>query len=289
MSELLNQVDFQALWDSMNVAGVVRALLVVILGGIAVRIVARGIGGMIERRMSPQEGMIGRRLTTWVLGSLVFVTALGQLGFDLRVLLGAAGVLTVAVGFASQTSASNLISGLFLMAERPFVVGDLIQVDQRTGEVLSIDLLSVKLRTFDNLLVRVPNEDIIKKHIVNLTHFPIRRVDLQMRVPFGTDLERVQEILVEVADRNPICMAEPAPLFVFQRFGEAGIEFQYSVWATRENFLGLLNSAPVEFEEALRDAGIEIPPPRRSVVGETRHEPVAVRAAAAGSEAGQEA
>lgn len=279
MSEFLNQLDPQALLESLRLGDVVRAAVVVVLGAIVVRMIARGVGSLVERRLSPQEGMIARRLTTWVFGSLVFLAALNELGFDLRVLLGAAGVLTVAVGFASQTSASNLISGLFLMAERPFVVGDLIQIDGRTGEVLSIDLLSVKLRTFDNLLVRVPNEDIIKKHIVNLTHFPIRRVDLQLRVPYGTDLEHVREILDEVAERNPLCMTEPAPLFVFQRFGEAGIEFQYSVWGTRQNFLDLLNSMPLEIETTLRAQGIEVPAPRRSIVGEGRQDPVSVRMA----------
>jgi len=180
----------------------------------------------------------------------------------------------VALGFASQTSASNLISGLFLMAERPFVVGDYIQVDDRTGEVLSIDLLSVKLRTFDNLLVRVPNEDIIKKHIVNLTHFPIRRVDLKLRVAYGSDMDHVREILARVADDTPLCMTEPEPLFVFLRMGESGIEFQYSIWGTRDNYLDLLNSMYTAVEAALRAEGIEVPLPKRSVVGARADEPV---------------
>ena len=74
---------------------------------------------------------------------LMSMSALRELGFDLSVILGAAGILSVAIGFASQTSASNLISGLFLMMERPFSIGDVIRVEQTTGEVISIDLLSV--------------------------------------------------------------------------------------------------------------------------------------------------
>ena len=103
---------------------------------------------------------------------LMSMSALRELGFDLSVILGAAGILSVAIGFASQTSASNLISGLFLMMERPFSIGDVIRVEQTTGEVISIDLLSVKIRTFDNLYVRVPNESMIKTHMAVTSSTP---------------------------------------------------------------------------------------------------------------------
>ena len=125
----------------------------------------------------------------------MFVSALRELGFDLSVVLGAAGILSVAIGFASQTSTSNLISGLFLMLERPFSIGDVIKVDSTTGEVISIDLLSVKIRTFDNLFVRSPNESMIKTQVTTLTKFPIRRADLQVGIAFKEDIERVKEIL----------------------------------------------------------------------------------------------
>ncbi|RXM22074.1 mechanosensitive ion channel, partial [Citrobacter sp. AAK_AS5] len=90
---------------------------------------------------------------------------------------------------------SNLISGLFLVMERPFVVGDVITVDDVTGEVLTIDMLSTKLRTFDNLYVRMPNETIIKSRVTNLTHFPIRRIDLRLGVAYREDLARVRAVL----------------------------------------------------------------------------------------------
>ena len=143
--------------------------------------------------------------------------AMRELGFSLAVIMGAAGVLTVALGFASQTTASNLISGLFLIGERSFEIGDLIRVGTTTGEVLSIDALSVKLRTFDNLFVRIPNESLIKSEVTTLTRFPIRRLDLLLGVAYKEDIGRVQKVLTEVADRNPLCLDEPPPLFIFYR------------------------------------------------------------------------
>jgi len=133
------------------------------------------------------------------------------MGFQLSVLLGAAGILSVAIGFASQTSASNLISGLFLIGEGPFAIGDFIRVGTTEGEVLSIDLLSVKLRTPDNLFVRIPNEQLIKSEVVNLTRFAIRRLNLAVGVAYKEDIPRVRHILMQVATDNPLCLNEPAP------------------------------------------------------------------------------
>ena len=277
MPEWITDFDFQRFATDERVWNATQAFVVLVVGLALVRLLATGIGRSVERRVGAQEAMVTRRLINWVLGALVFVTALHQLGFNLSVLLGAAGVFTVALGFASQTSASNLISGLFLMAERPFVVGDLIRVDDKIGEVLSVDLLSVKLRTFDNLFVRVPNEEIIKKHITNLTHFPIRRVDLKIGVAYKEDLQRVKEILWKVAEENPMCMTEPEPLFVFQRYGDSALEFQFSVWGTRENYLELLNSMYLEIKASFDREGIEIPFPHRSLYAGSATGPLPVR------------
>jgi small-conductance mechanosensitive channel len=192
------------------------------------------------------------------------------------VLLGAAGIATVAIGFASQTSASNLISGLFLISERPFVIGEVIRVADTTGEVISIDLLSVKLRTFDNLFVRVPNESLIKAQITNLSRFPIRRYDLQLGVAYKENIGKVRDVLVAVADRNPLCLQEPKPQIIFQGFGDSSVNLQFSVWAARENYLLLRNSMAEEVKEAFDGADIEIPFPHRTLYAGSRTEPLPV-------------
>jgi small-conductance mechanosensitive channel len=187
----------------------------------------------------------------------------------------------VAIGFASQTAASNLVSGLFLIGERPFGIGDVIQVGGTTGEVLSIDSLSVKLRTFDNLLVRIPNETLIKSEVRTLTRFPIRRIDLQIGVAYREQVERVRDLLFELADRNPLCLDEPKPVFIVQGFGDSAVQIQFSPWTLTENYLELKNTIQQEIKSAFDAAGIEIPFPQR--VLHTRSEP----AVSAGSAAGE--
>jgi small-conductance mechanosensitive channel len=244
---------------------VLRAGLLLLVGLIVAQLVSRIPQRMMSKRFSAHHVMQARRFSYYLVLALFIASALSELGFSLGVLLGAAGVLSVAIGFASQTSASNLISGLFLIGERPFGIGDLITVGDTTGEVLSIDLLSVKLRTFDNLYVRIPNETLIKSEVRTLTRFPIRRFDLKVGVAYKEDIRHVREVLMRVADNNPLCLDEPKPLFIFTGFGDSSLDIQFSIWATRENFLELRNSMYEQIKRAFDDEGIEIPFPHRTI------------------------
>lgn len=244
---------------------ILRAVVVAVLGLVVARLASAGLGRLAGKRASPHQMMLLRRGSFYLILALFLVSALHQLGFNLGVLLGAAGILTVAIGFASQTSASNLISGLFLLAEKPFAIGDTIRVGTTTGEVLSVDLLSVKLRTFDNLYVRIPNESLIKAEMTNLTKFPIRRLDIPLGVAYGSDMQQVHAVLMRTAEANPLSLEEPQPLFVFLGFGESSLDIQFSVWAQSDNFLALRNSILQEIQLAFEREGIDLPFPQRTL------------------------
>lgn len=256
---------------------VVLALLKLALGLVVARFASRSITGLVARQASPHYMMLLRRVVFYSIFGVFAASAMVQLGFKLSVLLGAAGILTVALGFASQTSASNVISGLFLLGEKTFTIGDVIRLGDITGEVLSIDLLSVKLRTFDNLFIRIPNEEMIKSRITNLSRFPIRRLDVQVGVAYKEDIDRVKEVLMAVADREPLCLEEPAPVIMFLGFGESSLNFQFSVWAGLSNFLQVRNRIQQQIKEAFDEAGIEIPFPHRSLYAGSTSAPFPIR------------
>ncbi|MEZ4649902.1 MAG: mechanosensitive ion channel family protein [Candidatus Eisenbacteria bacterium] len=277
MDELLKSINLHGVLTPDRIAAISRALVVLLVGFVLARFGTSAIGRAIESRAGGPETLVLRRLVRYTLYSLVIATAAHQLGFNLGVLLGAAGVLTVALGFASQTSASNLISGLFLIAERPFVVGDVVTVESVTGEVLSIDLLSTKIRTFNNLFVRVPNEQIIKSNVTNLTRFPIRRADIQIGVAYKEDMVRVERLLREIAANNPLAMEEPAPLLIFQGFGDSALLYQFSVWGETAKFLELRNSIQRDLKRVFDEEGIEIPFPHRSIYTGSVTDPFPIR------------
>ncbi len=259
-------MDLSNYFTTEQLYGIVRAGVTLILGFAAAHFLRSGIGSILSKRTSAQHAMLGRKVVYFLVVGLAFVSALRELGLNLGVLLGAAGVFSVAMGFAAQTSASNLISGVFLVSEGPFVVGEVIQVAGTTGEVLSIDLLSVKLRTFDNLYVRVPNETLVKAQITNLTRHPIRRYDLQVSVGYSAKIANVTAVLMEVAKKNPVALREPRPMIIFQSFGESAVNLQFSVWTAIENYLELRNSLAEDIKEAFERERIEIPYPHRAIV-----------------------
>lgn len=272
-------MDLSTLLDILTGPRAVQIFWAVVkLGGglLLARLASRGAARLVAGSADTHQEILVRRVVFYGVAGLFVASALSELGVDLSILLGAAGILTVAIGFASQTSASNIISGLFLIGEKPFAVGDVIRVNGTVGEVLSIDLMSVKLRTFDNLFVRIPNETMIKTEVTNLLRFPIRRYDLQVGVAYNEDIREVRDVLMEVADANPLCLEEPAPLIIFQGYGDSALQHQFSVWAKTENYLELRNTIPVEVKEAFDERGIEIPYPHRTLYAGSATDPFPV-------------
>ncbi|MES3629103.1 MAG: mechanosensitive ion channel family protein [Longimonas sp.] len=277
-------MDIDALWSTLNeligdprIVGVFWATVKVVVGLVLARLASSGLVRFIADESDAHQTMLIKRVAFYVIFGLFIASALSDLGMNLGILLGAAGILTVAIGFASQTSASNVISGLFLLGEKPFAVGDVVKVGSTTGEVVSIDLLSVKLRTFDNLFVRIPNETMIKSEITNLRRFPIRRFDLQVGVAYKEDLERVRKVLLKVAENHPLCLEEPNPIVMFTGFGDSSINFQFSVWAVSDSFLQVRTQVPMAVKAAFDEHDIEIPFPHRTLYTGSVTDPMPLR------------
>lgn len=241
------------------------------IGGVLGALVAaqwswRVLGRVLRDRASAQATMLAQRAVWWGLVGLAVSTALRQFGVDLSLFVGAAGIVTVSVGFASQTAASNLISGLFLVGDRPFVVGDVIESGGTTGEVVAIDLLSVKLRTFDNRLVRLPNETLLRTPVTNLTHFAIRRIDVTFLVPPETDPDRVRDLVVRTADETVGVLEEPRPNAFLEAFTPEGVLFQVSAWAIQREWFETRTRLSRDLLVALQAAGIRLSFPARAVM-----------------------
>ncbi len=260
-----------------------RLALMVLLGLPLVFWLARRVKKRVSVRFSSQQGMLASRLINYSGVILVGLAVLRELGFPLTHLLGAAGIFGIALGFASQTSVSNIISGVFLMAEKPFIVGDLISVGTLTGQILSIDTLSIKLRTLDNKMVRIPNETIVKTEVTNITRFPIRRIDLNIGVAYKEDTARVREVLYDIAFRNPRCLQHPEPLVVLTGFGSSSVDMLFAVWVLRADWMRIKNELLEQVKQRFDAEGIEIPFPHLSLYKGATTEPIPIQLVGANS------
>lgn len=258
-------------------AVLIRSSLLLVVGLPMAWALSRWVRRYVAKAYNPQKALIASRVVFLPLALIIIVSVLRELGFSLAPLLGAAGIFGIALGFASQTSVSNIISGFFLLAEEPFKVGDVITVGDVTGAVLTIDLLSVKIRTFDNKMVRIPNETLVKSQVTNVTRFPIRRVDVTVGVAYKEDIGRVRRILLEVAEENPLVLMEPEPLVIFQGYGSSSIDFLFAVWAKKESWLAVKNAITEEVKIRFDEEGVEIPFPHVSIYTGSVTDPFPVR------------
>ncbi len=274
-------IDLLSLWTPImdfvsTRSGAIMTSLVVVAIGFAVTILFRIFLRTWKKRLTRQALLILRKAVSYVVTVIVVITVLQQFGVNLTALLGAAGIAGIAIGFAAQTSLANIISGLFLIWEKSFQVGDVIRVSGHVGIVESIDMLSLTLRTFDNLSVRLPNESLVKGDLVNITRYPVRRYDIEVGVSYREDPDRVMAVLRETAQKNLHVLEEPEPLVAMTGFGESALNFFLGVWHEKDDYIVLRNSILRDIKLAFEQEGIEIPYPHRVVVAEKSRLPDAL-------------
>ncbi len=263
-------------WENDLLHRIVRALVVAAVGIPLVMLLARILSRILSIRLGREGGELLARIARYAGFLLVTVTVLQQFGFNLAAVLGAAGIAGVAIGFASQTSLSNLISGLFIVGERPFEKGDVIEVGGLTGTVEEIGLMALTLRTPDNRSVRVPNETLIKNSVVTVTRYPIRRVDLTVGVAYDESIDRVLRVIREAADAHSAVLDEPEPVIVFNGFGESSLNFMIGAWTIKEDVMKVKNELPLRIKEAFDREGIEMPFPHRVLAAGKAMHPIPV-------------
>ena len=254
-------------WHHLAANGWVELVVYLTLGWVLCTAVGRIFTGLESTGRLPNQMLkFLSRALKGVICALAVIQGLRALGVDVVSILGAAGVMGVAIGFASQTSLSNLISGIFLVSERSFKTGDFIRVEGEEGTVESINLLSVYLRKPDNALVRIPCETLIKNPVTNITGSPRRRIDLDVGVDYSSDLTKVKEVILDVIKQEPDLMDTPAPAVMFVGFGDSSLNLHIGAWCKTEIYHGLRYRFATALLERFAKEGINIPFPVRTVI-----------------------
>jgi small-conductance mechanosensitive channel len=210
---------------------------------------------------------IAQIISNLVLVFGIFIV-LDNAGIHLGALSVFAGAVGVGVGFGLQNIASNFISGLVILAERPIAIGDRVEVAGVVGQVQQIRARSTVIVTNDNITMIVPNSKFIDSPVTNWTYGDPRvRFRIPIGVAYGSEVKKVSEALIAAGRSTPHVLEDPAPSVFLNKFGESSIDFELVVWSAEmshrpSRFKSDLNFA---IEEKLREAGIEIPFPQRDL------------------------
>jgi potassium-dependent mechanosensitive channel len=267
----------------ITLGNILSFLLILLVGYALANLLAFALRKLLLSRFPLQRGLpfTISKVTYYLLLVLVFLTALVNAGMELNKFTLVTGALGVGVGFGLQNIVNNFVSGLILLFERPIRVGDIVETKGQAGVVKRIGARSSTIQTGEDAEVIVPNSNLISNEVINWTLSSVRRrVDILVGVAYGTDLERVLSLLIEVAAANSGVTRNPKPESYFVSFGDSALNFELRFWTYQEDWFRLKSDVAVGVTKALREAHIEIPFPQREVhirsVGGTTGEIVSV-------------
>jgi small-conductance mechanosensitive channel len=198
-----------------------------------------------------------------IIAILFFV--LPTLNVQASSILVAGSVVGLVIGFASQSIVGNLISGLFLMIERPIKVGNLVNIDGNSGTVEDISIISTIIRTYDGLYVRIPNEKVFTTTITNLVANVARRFDYIVGIRYEDDADQAIEIIKNLILENPFALKNPAPLVFVETLGDNAVNILVRIWAPVTDWYSVKTEMLWIIKKTLEENGIEIAFPQRTV------------------------
>jgi potassium-dependent mechanosensitive channel len=254
--------------STIAVGGILNFFLVIIFTFLIVRFLRTLLNEELYPRIILPRGVPGAisMIVGYIIIAYGFFIALGAAGVDLGQFGLIAGALGVGIGFGLQGIVANFIAGIVLAFERPIQVGDTIQIGTMMGEVTHIGVRASTIKTFDGSEVIVPNSSLIVNDVTNWTlSNRKRRWDIPVGVAYGTDPNKVLEIISNVANEHPDVQKTPAPWALFDGFGDSSLNFRIRIWTTVDTGMTTKSDVTVKIYEALQKAGIEIPFPQRDI------------------------
>jgi small-conductance mechanosensitive channel len=205
-------------------------------------------------------------LTRYGVLLLGFMIALAAAGADFSRVTLLISALGVGIGFGLQNVVNNFVSGLILIFEHPVQVGDVVEVGSSSGEVRKIGFRASVLRTPDGADVVIPNSELVGARFINWSLSDrLRRISIPVGVAYGSDPDRVTEILLGVARKHPAVLAHPAPFVIFDRFGDSALNFTLFCWSSVDSFFVARSELTIAINNAFKEAGVQIPFPQQDV------------------------
>ncbi|TPJ62249.1 mechanosensitive ion channel family protein [Mesorhizobium sp. B2-6-1] len=259
---------------TISVTGILSGIVVFIIGYFLTRWFQGWLDGSVMARGKVDTGVRNSiRLAVGYAGvALAALIGISAAGIDLSSLALVAGALSLGIGFGLQNVVSNFVSGLILLAERPFKVGDWIVAGDISGTVKKISVRATEIETFQRQSVILPNSNLINNAVGNWTHRnKLGRIDIKVGVAYGSDVKQVHAVLLEIARGHPLVLKNPEPFVLFSNFGPAALEFEIRLFlADVMNGNIVQNDIRFTVLETFSDQHIEIPSTPRAVV-EPKH------------------
>jgi small conductance mechanosensitive channel len=265
-------MDLTKIWETLVGLGatwgvrIIGVLIALLVASMISKWGQRALVRSLERRSFDLTltRFFGALVRYAILGGAI-IGCLGVFGFQTASFAAAIAAIGLAIGLALQGTLSNFAAGVMLLVFRPFKVGDLIKVAGQLGIVEQLQLFTTDLKTLDNRKLVVPNSSIFGAVIENITHHPIRRVDIPVGVTYGADIAETRKVLETVPGKVEGVLTDPAPQIFLAELGASSVDWQVRVWCKTDAYWDVYQATIEATKHALDSAGLEIPFPQTDV------------------------
>lgn len=243
----------------------ISALLIFIVALVIVKLMALQMRRTLKDKMDKEHLELLSKVVSYGIIIIAIIWIMPTVGLEPSGLLVAGGIVGLAIGFASQSIIGNLISGIFLMGERPAKIGDLVEISDELGIIEDIKIISTTIRTLDGNLIRIPNETVFTTNIINYTNTPVRRFAYTVGISYADDADQAMGIIKGLINDHPLALVNPPPQVYVEDLGDNSVDIMVRIWSPSTEWFAVKMELLWKIKQALDAAGIEIPFPQRVI------------------------
>jgi len=253
------------LYEDVTVYDVLFVVVVMVVATIVAKLITTNLRRALIDKMKRDQLELMLKIIYFGIIAIAFIGVLPTLGLELSGLLVAGGIVGIVIGFASQSVVANLVSGIFLISEKPIKIGDQVNIDGVAGFVEDVNILSTIIRTYDGLYVRIPNEKVFTSNITNYVAHIARRFEYVIGIRYSDDAEKAIEIIKNLIEDHPFALKNPEPQVFVDNLGDNSVNIVVRIWAPSTEWYSVKMELLWKIKTELERNGIEIPFPQRVV------------------------
>jgi small-conductance mechanosensitive channel len=252
-------------YGDVTVLNLITALLIFFGAFSLSKLLSSNIRKSFKDKLSREHLELIIKGLSYIILIIAVIWSLPHIGVEPSGLMVAGGIVGLAIGFASQNIVANLISGLFLIIERPIKIGDNVTISGIDGFVEDIHIVSTTMRTYDGLYVRVPNETVFTSNITNYVAYAVRRFEYRVGIRYADDAEEAIEIIKNIIKKHPLALVEPPSQAFVDELGDNSVDIIVRIWTPSTEWFEVKMELLAQIKSGLEEKGIQIPFPQRTI------------------------
>lgn len=239
---------------------ILNCIIIFVVGWYVVKLLIHFMVKMMNRsQIDPIVISFVKSIVQIGLRVIVIITAISQLGVNTASLVAVLTTAGAAIVLGLKDSMSGVVSGIIILFAKPFVKGDIIEVDGYVGKIEEIQLLYTILMTFDNKMVVIPNNELASSTFVNYSHEDVRRVDMSVNIHYDSDIEKAKEIIMKIMLKHPYALKDPEPYVRVSEYNDNAVVLGLRVWAKTDDYYDLKDDLVEEIKEEFDKNNIIMP------------------------------